>query len=473
MTEIEIVGVVEDAAYRGLREGVPPTLYRPAARSTGRRRSSISTVRTPPGGAAGLQPALTKAIRRVNPTLGVSYRSMTSRLHDQLTEVRTVALLSGVLRRAGAAARRDRALWRDVVRRQRAAPRDRHPSDAGRRQRRRPALRARTRGSPGRHRRRVGLAASLALSPVVRTLLYELEPRDPVTMTFAAAALAFVGLIAGWLPARRASRIDPAQVPTRRLSRTTPASDRRVLSRARSRGCVSHTMKIGRRGTPPCRRSSFAPCARCPAGVQAGLHGGPGAPNTSRPESARVSRIRQRSRPRSPPSQASSRVLRAATAFDERVERLAGRASSSWTNGRSRMASSPEPVGDQDVVEQVPQLAVGCAASFCSHGVQQGRVRVPLGERPGRAASPACAHASSARAAARSGASGAGTVRQLNGRRGPSGACRDRRRGGGSPAPTSSPPASRRRSTRRRRRSATPRRRARRRAAPVPSRRSR
>jgi ABC-type lipoprotein release transport system permease subunit len=58
----------------------------------------------------------------------------------------------------------------------------------------------------------LGLAPSAALSPIVRTLLYELEPRDPATMSLAAGVLAAVGLLAGWLPARRAARIDPAQV---------------------------------------------------------------------------------------------------------------------------------------------------------------------------------------------------------------------------------------------------------------------
>jgi ABC-type antimicrobial peptide transport system permease subunit len=58
----------------------------------------------------------------------------------------------------------------------------------------------------------LGLAASLALSPIVRTLLYELEPRDPFTLIASAGVLTAIGLLAGWLPARRAARIDPARV---------------------------------------------------------------------------------------------------------------------------------------------------------------------------------------------------------------------------------------------------------------------
>jgi ABC-type antimicrobial peptide transport system permease subunit len=46
----------------------------------------------------------------------------------------------------------------------------------------------------------------------VKTLLYGLEPRDPVTLVGSAVILGTVGAIAGWLPAHRASRIDPAEV---------------------------------------------------------------------------------------------------------------------------------------------------------------------------------------------------------------------------------------------------------------------
>lgn len=58
----------------------------------------------------------------------------------------------------------------------------------------------------------IGSAVSAWLSQFIASLLYDLQPRDAVTLVSAVLALTAVGLIAGWLPARRASRIDPAQV---------------------------------------------------------------------------------------------------------------------------------------------------------------------------------------------------------------------------------------------------------------------
>ena len=58
----------------------------------------------------------------------------------------------------------------------------------------------------------VGIGVSLWASRFVVSLLYGLQPRDPLTLAGAVAVLATVGAAAGWLPARRASRIDPAEV---------------------------------------------------------------------------------------------------------------------------------------------------------------------------------------------------------------------------------------------------------------------
>jgi ABC-type antimicrobial peptide transport system permease subunit len=58
----------------------------------------------------------------------------------------------------------------------------------------------------------VGAGVSLWASRFVAPLLYGLAPGDPSTLVLAAAVLWAVGALAGWLPARRASRIDPADV---------------------------------------------------------------------------------------------------------------------------------------------------------------------------------------------------------------------------------------------------------------------
>jgi len=55
----------------------------------------------------------------------------------------------------------------------------------------------------------VGLLIVLALSPVVGGLLNGVNPRDPTIYASAAALLLFVAFAATYLPARRASQVDP------------------------------------------------------------------------------------------------------------------------------------------------------------------------------------------------------------------------------------------------------------------------
>jgi putative ABC transport system permease protein len=55
----------------------------------------------------------------------------------------------------------------------------------------------------------VGLAGALALSSVLETLLYGVAPRDPATLAAVSALLIAVTALAGYLPARRATNIDP------------------------------------------------------------------------------------------------------------------------------------------------------------------------------------------------------------------------------------------------------------------------
>jgi ABC-type antimicrobial peptide transport system permease subunit len=57
-----------------------------------------------------------------------------------------------------------------------------------------------------------GVLVSLWVARFAEALLFGLTPRDPATLGAAALILAAVGALGGWIPARRASRIDPAQV---------------------------------------------------------------------------------------------------------------------------------------------------------------------------------------------------------------------------------------------------------------------
>ena len=55
----------------------------------------------------------------------------------------------------------------------------------------------------------VGLAGAAGVTRVLQTFLFDVTPTDPVAFTVVTLLLLAVGLIAAWLPARRATRIDP------------------------------------------------------------------------------------------------------------------------------------------------------------------------------------------------------------------------------------------------------------------------
>jgi ABC-type antimicrobial peptide transport system permease subunit len=57
----------------------------------------------------------------------------------------------------------------------------------------------------------VGLPSGLALARLVRTQLYGVTPLDAASALAASIAVAAIALIAGFLPARRATRIDPVR----------------------------------------------------------------------------------------------------------------------------------------------------------------------------------------------------------------------------------------------------------------------
>ncbi len=54
-----------------------------------------------------------------------------------------------------------------------------------------------------------GLGGALALTRFLRGLLFGIQPTDPATFVAVAILLAFVALLACYIPARRATRVDP------------------------------------------------------------------------------------------------------------------------------------------------------------------------------------------------------------------------------------------------------------------------
>jgi ABC-type antimicrobial peptide transport system permease subunit len=55
----------------------------------------------------------------------------------------------------------------------------------------------------------LGLAGVIPVTRLIGALLYEVSPRDPYTLAALSAALAAVTLVACYIPARRATKLDP------------------------------------------------------------------------------------------------------------------------------------------------------------------------------------------------------------------------------------------------------------------------
>jgi putative ABC transport system permease protein len=55
----------------------------------------------------------------------------------------------------------------------------------------------------------VGIAGSLGLTRMLGTLLYDVKPSNPLVLGTVSLLLTGVGLLASYIPARRAAKVDP------------------------------------------------------------------------------------------------------------------------------------------------------------------------------------------------------------------------------------------------------------------------
>jgi putative ABC transport system permease protein len=209
-----VVGVVADAVYRSLRDPATPTMYVPLSQWTFPfPMTGISIgVRATSGSPMVLARSVASALSAVDPDLAFNFRLLAEQVNATLAQERIVALLSGFF---GGLALLLAALGLYGLTSYAVAQRR---SEIGIRM----ALGAAPSGVIRLLLTRVacligagvivGTGISLWASTFVGALLYGLEPRDPATLAGAAITLASVGVVAGWPPAYRASRIDPAAV---------------------------------------------------------------------------------------------------------------------------------------------------------------------------------------------------------------------------------------------------------------------
>ncbi|HET7217945.1 MAG TPA: ABC transporter permease, partial [Vicinamibacterales bacterium] len=219
---IEIVGFVADAVYRDIREPTLPTVYVPLPQSVDRSLVEDPTetapaivtlaVRAASGQPGPLTKSVAAAITQVNPTLALTFEPLDSRVSATLTRERLLAILSaafGVLALLMASIGLYGVTSYAVNLRR---------TEIGIRMALGATAASVIRLVLGRVALLVGggivagLAAAAWASRFVATLLYGLEPGDPVTLVASVATLALVGALAGWLPAHHASRLDPTRV---------------------------------------------------------------------------------------------------------------------------------------------------------------------------------------------------------------------------------------------------------------------
>jgi predicted permease len=207
-----VVGVVGNAIYRSLRDDVQPTIYSPLAQLTLAPVNISISVRSSFPPPAALQRGVAAALKAVDRNLVFSFLPLADQVNASLAQERLVAILAGFF---GALALLLAGIGLYGV-----------TSYAVARRRTELGIRMALGATPARVMwlalSRVlalmglgvvaGTGIGIWLSQFVATLLYGLPPRDPITLVGASLVLGAVGLLAGWIPAWRASRIDPAAV---------------------------------------------------------------------------------------------------------------------------------------------------------------------------------------------------------------------------------------------------------------------
>ncbi len=206
----EIVGLARDSKYAELREPFEPLIYVPAAQNEQPIAAARFIVRSR-GPLTNLVSTVMSLAREVHPTIVVNFQTMQSQLEDSVLRERLMATLSGFF--GGLAATIAMiglyGVMSYTVARRRNEIGIRMALGADRSEVVRMVMReAGTLLAAGLI---VGTLSAIAAARSASALLFGLEPHDPATLAMAALALTLVAALASYLPALRASRLQPTE----------------------------------------------------------------------------------------------------------------------------------------------------------------------------------------------------------------------------------------------------------------------
>jgi len=206
--QVEVIGVTKDAKYANLREPTPRTYYLYYFQQP--QREGMTFQLRASGGAADYAATLGRLARELSPQAQVvELRMMTDEVNESLTQERFIAQLGSafslfalLLTCVGLYGLMSYAVTRRTneigVRMALGARGD----DVVRMVMKETMLLVAVGMA-------AGLGAALATTRLISTLLFGLSPNDPATIAAAALLMTVVAAFAGYLPARRASRVDP------------------------------------------------------------------------------------------------------------------------------------------------------------------------------------------------------------------------------------------------------------------------
>ncbi|MGH7663214.1 MAG: ABC transporter permease [Gemmatimonadaceae bacterium] len=208
--DTEIVGLVQDASYSEVKEEVPPLFFTPYRQdeSIGSINFYVRTALSP----ASLLRAVPGVIERLDPNLPVEdLKTLPQQVRENVFLDRMISTLSAafaVLATLLAAVGLYGVLSYTVAQRTREIGVRMALGADGQRVR---GMVLRQVGWMTLIGGVIGVAAALALGRAASSLLFELEGHDPLAIAIATVVIALVALGAGYIPALRASRVDPMQ----------------------------------------------------------------------------------------------------------------------------------------------------------------------------------------------------------------------------------------------------------------------